>query len=192
MNLALRITTLRVALVPVFVALFVVDTPAAKAAALVVFALGALTDTVDGIVARRCNQVTRFGMSFDPLADKLLVTAALICLLGERDLAIPAWTVVVIVMRDYIITWLRSLDEHTPIPADATAKLKTFVQSIVIIGALGVVAFREQLLAAGADAAVLAAWTRGGMVTAAVFTAVSGAVYLVRYRGHIAAAFSRR
>lgn len=192
MNLALQITLLRVALVPVFIILFIGDSAAAKAAALGVFALGMLSDTADGIIARRCNQVTRFGMSFDPLADKLLVTTALICLLGVRELAIPAWTVAVIVVRDYTVTWMRSLDAERPIPADATAKIKTFVQSIVIISALAAVAFREWLLAAGIGAGTIAAWTRGGMVVAALFTAVSGAIYLIRYRGHIAAAFPRR
>jgi CDP-diacylglycerol---glycerol-3-phosphate 3-phosphatidyltransferase len=127
-----QLTLIRVVLTPLFVWLLLSDAPGMKELALVVFVIAALTDWYDGWVARRWGYVTRWGKFFDPLADKVLTSAAFIAFvfIGYAE----AWMVWVIVARDICITLLRSYGEykHKPIDTSKFAKTKTFVQMVVI------------------------------------------------------------
>jgi CDP-diacylglycerol--glycerol-3-phosphate 3-phosphatidyltransferase len=101
-----------------------------------IFMIAAITDTLDGYIARSRNQITKFGKFMDPLADKLLVTAALVSLVQMGKL--PAWIVVVIISREYIISIFRAIaaSEGIVIAASWWGKLKTISQIVAIIAIL--------------------------------------------------------
>ena len=126
------LTFLRIILTPVFLLLFISDSSFNKQISLIVFIFAALTDWYDGWVARKWGYVSRFGIFLDPLADKILSSAAIIsyAALGLID----TWMVWIIVFRDIIITLLRSIAEFKdqPVITSSTAKTKTFVQYVVI------------------------------------------------------------
>lgn len=126
------LTFLRIVLTPVFLVLFISDSPINKQISLLVFIIAALTDWYDGWVARKWGYVSRFGVFLDPLADKILSSAAIISFtaLGLID----AWMVWIIVFRDILITTLRSIAEFKdqPVVTSSTAKTKTFIQYVII------------------------------------------------------------
>ena len=101
--------------------------------ALVIFVIASLTDMLDGKIARKYNLVTNFGKFMDPLADKLLVCSAMICLI-DMD-RIPAWIVIVIISREFIISGFRLVasDNHVVIAASYWGKFKTTFQMIMVI-----------------------------------------------------------
>lgn len=133
-NPANAMTVLRILLVPVFVVAFFRDDGAGDTGrwvAVVLFAVAAITDRVDGWLARRNNLVTDFGKLMDPIADKLLMGAALVCLSLAGDL--PWWVTVVILVRELGITVMRFfLLRYLVLPASKGGKLKTFLQTIGI------------------------------------------------------------
>lgn len=134
MNLPNKLTILRVIMIPVFVVfmLFTVTDTADKWIALVLFITASLTDLLDGYIARKYNLVTNFGKFMDPLADKLLVCSALICLveLGK----ISAWIVIIIIAREFIISGFRLVasDNGVVIAASYWGKFKTTFQMVMI------------------------------------------------------------
>ena len=133
MNLPNKLTILRVILVPVFLAfLYAASLPHRYFYALAVFIIAALTDMADGKIARARHLITNFGKFLDPLADKLLVTAALICLIPTGYL--PALVVLVIVGRDTAVNGLRSVAaaEGKVIAANIFGKIKTFAQMVAV------------------------------------------------------------
>lgn len=136
MSLANKFTILRIALIPVFMALMSVKTKSAIYLATAVFIVAALTDKLDGYIARSKNQVTTLGKFMDPLADKLLVTSALVYLVEWGML--PSWMVVVIIAREFAITGLRAIasSEGIIIAAGYWGKFKTAVQIAAILAAL--------------------------------------------------------
>ena len=101
--------------------------------ALVIFIVASLTDMLDGKIARKYNLVTNFGKFMDPLADKLLVCSAMICLI-DMD-RIPAWIVIVIISREFIISGFRLVasDNHVVIAASYWGKFKTTFQMLMVI-----------------------------------------------------------
>ncbi|MEK6755532.1 MAG: CDP-diacylglycerol--glycerol-3-phosphate 3-phosphatidyltransferase [Bacteroidota bacterium] len=127
-----QLTFLRIALTPVFLAFLFSSNPVLRQLSLLVFIIALLTDWYDGWVARRWGYVTRWGTFLDPLADKVVTSAALVAFI-YLDL-VPPWTVWVIVVRDIAITLLRSYAEYKGKPFDTTrlAKTKTFLQFVVI------------------------------------------------------------
>ena len=127
-----QLTFLRILLTPVFLTLLFSSDPVLRQLSLVVFIIALLTDWYDGWVARRWGYITRWGKFLDPLADKVVTSAALIAFI-YLDL-VPPWTVWVIVVRDIAITLLRSYAEYKGKPFDTTrlAKTKTFLQFVVI------------------------------------------------------------
>ena len=137
MNLANKLTVLRIILVPVFL-VFIIEKgiPYGKSIATAVFLIASLTDKLDGYIARSRNQVTRFGKLMDPLADKLLVSAALVCLVELR--IIPSFAAVIIIAREFAVTGLRSLAaaEGIVMAASWWGKIKTFIQIVAIVCAL--------------------------------------------------------
>ncbi len=135
MNLPNKLTILRVLLIPVFVVLLLADFWGKwlDYLALAVFIIASLTDMLDGMIARKYNLITNFGKFMDPLADKLLVCSAMICLL---DLGrIPAWVVIVIIAREFIISGFRLVasDKGVVIAAGYIGKAKTVFQMIMIM-----------------------------------------------------------
>lgn len=130
MNLPNKLTTMRMALVPVFIVLYLMDYHYIAAA---VFIAASLTDFLDGHLARKHNLVTNFGKIMDPLADKLLVTSALVCMVQTG--VVPGWMVIVILAREFAITGLRSVaaSEGVVIAAAWSGKIKTVTQMIAII-----------------------------------------------------------
>ncbi|TCO79884.1 CDP-diacylglycerol--glycerol-3-phosphate 3-phosphatidyltransferase [Marinisporobacter balticus] len=136
MNLANKLTLARIILVPIFMIVLLNKIPYGMYIAAIIFTIAAITDTLDGYVARSRNQITKFGKFMDPLADKLLVTAALVCLVEMGKL--PAWIVVVIISREYTISILRAIaaSEGIVIAASGWGKLKTITQIIAIISIL--------------------------------------------------------
>jgi CDP-diacylglycerol--glycerol-3-phosphate 3-phosphatidyltransferase len=132
LNLPNQLTLLRVILTPVFVALLLSDSSVYKQLSLVVFIIAAITDWYDGWIARRMGYISRWGKFFDPLADKILSSAALIAFasLGLVD----GWMVWIIVVRDFLITGLRIYAEYRGQPVVTTkgAQAKTFGEFVVI------------------------------------------------------------
>lgn len=135
MNLPNKLTVLRVIMVPFFVFCMLTDVGGAvnKWIALVIFCVASLTDMLDGKIARARNLVTNFGKFMDPLADKLLVCSAMICLIPSGKLA--AWIVIVIIAREFIISGFRLVasDAGIVIAASYWGKFKTVSQMFMII-----------------------------------------------------------
>lgn len=135
MNLPNKLTMFRVILIPFFVFFLLAPYfPAyGKYIALAVFIVASLTDLLDGKIARKYNLVTNFGKFMDPLADKLLVCAALICLVATGKLS--AWIVIVIISREFIISGFRLIasDNGIVIAASYWGKFKTTFQMLMII-----------------------------------------------------------
>jgi len=134
MNVPNTLTVLRVIMIPFFVLFMLGDiTSVDKYIALGIFIAASLTDTLDGYLARKNNQVTNFGKFMDPLADKLLVCAAMICLMDLDRL--PSWIVIIIISREFIISGFRLIaaDNGIVIAASWWGKAKTISQMIMII-----------------------------------------------------------
>lgn len=135
MNLPNKITIFRVVMIPFFV-IFMLFTkiPYHTTLAGVVFIIAAASDILDGFLARKYNLITNFGKFMDPLADKLLVQAALICFVANGLL--PAWMVIVIISREFIISGFRlvAADNGIVIAAGYWGKLKTVFQMAMSIG----------------------------------------------------------
>ena len=135
MNLPNKLTTFRVILIPFFV--FFLLAPYFEGygnyIALVIFIVASLTDFLDGKIARKYNLVTNFGKFMDPLADKLMVCSALICLIALDR--IPAWIVIVIIAREFIISGFRLVasDNGVVIAASYWGKFKTTFQMLMVI-----------------------------------------------------------
>ena len=129
MNLPNKLTIARVIAVPFFIAAYMKGW---YLPAFVIFILASLTDTLDGKIARRYNLVTNFGKLMDPLADKLLVMSALICLAQIGD--VPGWMVIIILGREFIITGMRTVaaSEGIVIAAGMSGKIKTVLQMIAV------------------------------------------------------------
>lgn len=141
MNTPNKLTLLRVIMIPFFVVFMLADLGNwSKWAALIVFVVASMTDWLDGYLARRDHLVTDFGKFMDPLADKLLVCSALICL-TDMD-RIPSWVVIIIIGREFIISGFRLIasDNGVVIAANYWGKAKTVCQmimTIVLIADLG-------------------------------------------------------
>ena len=136
MNLPNKSTVMRVILIPFFVAALLYDNGSSQTmriVANVIFIVASLTDLFDGKIARKYNLVTNFGKFMDPLADKLLVCSALICLIQLGQL--PAWVVIIIISREFIISGFRlvAADNGIVIAASYWGKFKTTFQMIAVI-----------------------------------------------------------
>ena len=136
MNLPNKLTVLRICMIPFFVAALLYADGASQSMRLlanVLFIAASLTDLLDGKIARKYNLVTNFGKFMDPLADKLLVCSALICLIELGQ--IPAWMVIVIISREFIISGFRLVasDNGVVIAASYWGKFKTVFQMISVI-----------------------------------------------------------
>lgn len=174
MNLPNKLTMFRVILIPFFVAVILARPfgNASDAAALVIFVVASLTDALDGKIARKYNLITDFGKFMDPLADKLLVCCAMICLISLGR--IPAFVVCIIIAREFAISGFRLIaaEKGRVIAANYWGKFKTTFQMIMVI-----------LMIANIPA--LSVLTTVIMWIATALTVISLAVYLWQNRGVI-------
>ncbi len=137
MNLANRLTLLRVILIPFFI--FFLANPGnyhGEIIALLIFIIASITDFIDGNIARSRNMITDFGKFMDPFADKLLVTSAIIMLVDMN--MIPAWTAIIIIAREFAVSGLRTVaaKDGTVIAASGLGKIKTVLQMSAVVGML--------------------------------------------------------
>ncbi|MBO5503860.1 MAG: CDP-diacylglycerol--glycerol-3-phosphate 3-phosphatidyltransferase [Lachnospiraceae bacterium] len=172
MNLPNKLTLFRVFLIPVFVVFMLVSVtgPYDKWIALAIYVIACLTDMLDGKIARKYNLITDFGKFMDPLADKLLVCSAMICLIELGRL--PAWIVIVIISREFIISGFRlvAADNGVVIAASWWGKFKTVFQMAMTILMI-------------ADIEALRPVTRIVMWIALILTVVSLIDYLWKNKG---------
>lgn len=135
MNLPNKLTILRICLVPFFVLFMLTNLGGSyhNVIAGIIFIAASITDTLDGYIARKYNMITVFGKFMDPLADKLLVCSAMICLVALDR--IPAWVVIVIIAREFIISGFRlvAAQKGIVIAAGWSGKIKTVVQMVMVI-----------------------------------------------------------
>lgn len=125
MNLPNKLTLLRIILIPVFMGVLYWGFPGATYAALAIFIIASLTDLLDGKIARKYNLVTDFGKFADPLADKMLVTAAMLWFVEIGQM--PAWALLIVVCREFAVSGLRMIasDKGRVIAAGWSGKVKT-------------------------------------------------------------------
>ena len=180
MNLPNKLTLFRVVLVPFFVAVLLLpNLPHQYLLAAVLFGVASYTDHLDGMLARKHNQITDFGKFMDPLADKILVIAALVCFV-ELHLA-PVWMVLLIIAREFMVTSIRlvAADKGTVIAANNWGKAKTVSQMLAILGVL-LLEYAASLVTLGGGTP----WPASSMVQevllliATAFSVISGVVYL--------------
>lgn len=178
-NLANLLTLSRILLIPVFVMLFLSPTPERSLAAALVFVVAAVTDLLDGYVARRRGQITKLGKLLDPIADKLLVLSGLI-LLVQFD-RIPALVAIVIIAREVAVTGVRAIavSEGIVLAAETIGKWKMAVQVVAIVllileGSLEPVAWPLHLIGTGL------------LYIALVLALVSGSQYLANFWRQVA------
>lgn len=129
LNLPTFLTLSRIVLIPVFV-FTVYQHPIFGA---IIFSIASLTDFLDGYLARRSGEVTKFGIILDPIADKFLVISALIVLVEMERL--PAWIAIIIIVREFLVTGLRAvaLSKDIVIPAELGGKIKTSIQIFAVL-----------------------------------------------------------
>jgi CDP-diacylglycerol---glycerol-3-phosphate 3-phosphatidyltransferase len=169
LNLPNALTLVRILLVPVLVVALTVETSGGSAIAAAVFALAAVTDGLDGYIARSRQSVTTFGKVMDPVADKLLIAAALISLVSLDRL--EAWVAMVIIAREFAVSGLRIAagQQGVVIPASLLGKVKTIVQVGAVLA----------LIAAGDPDD---AWVQALVYAMVVITVASGADYFLNFR----------
>ena len=171
MNLPNKLTIFRVILIPVFIIALmsgIIPEPVNRYVGVVIFCVASFTDYLDGHIARKYNLVTNFGKFMDPLADKLLVSSALNCMIELGFL--PAWIVIIIISREFIITGFRLIaaEGGLVIAASWWGKIKTVTQMLMIILVLfGVGGIIGNIL----------------IILATVFTVISGVDYIVKNIG---------
>src|SRR5918999_902390 len=178
LNLPNALTLARILLVPVLVVALTVETPGGSTIAAIVFVVAALTDGLDGYIARSRQAVTTFGKIMDPVADKLMIAAALISLVSLDRVA--AWVAMVIIAREFAVSGLRVAagQQGVVIPASALGKLKTFAQVAAIMALIAA----SNPHALGVDVLVY---------LAVAITVVSGADYFLNFRRRIEEARER-
>ena len=185
LNLANSITIARILLIPVFLVLLLggLPQPYGDIAAAAVFILAAATDKLDGYVARRSKQITTLGQFLDPLADKLLIAAALIALVAQDRVA--AWVAMVIIGREIAVSVLRiiGVSQGVSIPADKYGKLKTVLQIIYVVYVLVPTADIAEFIHVSTDVAVIIQWILAAVVV--IVTLASGVNYFRNARGLI-------
>ena len=174
MNLANKLTLLRVVLVPVFMAFLLIDNTVCQVLAIAVFIAASLTDMLDGQIARKYNQITTFGKFADPLADKMLTTAAFLIFMQKG--IIDSWAVMIILVREFAVSGVRlaAAGEGNVIAASFFGKFKTVAQMAAII--VTMVITNIPAIAQSTSYTISAAliWI------SVVFTVLSGADYLIK------------
>jgi CDP-diacylglycerol--glycerol-3-phosphate 3-phosphatidyltransferase len=179
-NLPNSISLFRVVLVPLLMVFLLVDIPLGDIIALVIFVVAAASDSLDGYIARRTRQTTVMGAFLDPLADKLLITAALVSLVALGELS--AWVAMVVIAREFAVSGLRMVSaiQNVVIPASKWGKAKTAAQMLAVATLIVEPRWLDP------------AWTLGGrtitwylVMLMLVLTVVSGADYFLHARSRL-------
>lgn len=172
LNLPNLLTLLRILLVPVLVVALGTEAEGGQEIAAAVFVIASLTDGLDGYIARSRQAITTFGKVMDPVADKLLIAAALITLVSLDRL--DAWVAMLIIAREFAVSGLRIAagQQGVVIPASALGKVKTIVQSAAVLALI-------------AASNVDAAWVQALVYAMVLTTIVSGADYFLNFRRRI-------
>lgn len=134
-NLPTQLTLLRLLLIPFFLIFTINDNLATRIAALIIFIGASITDLYDGKLARERGEVTTLGIFLDPLADKFLISSAFVAFVQIPEIYVPAWMVILIIGREFLITGLRALaaSKGRILPAQPAGKFKTTSQIVAII-----------------------------------------------------------
>ena len=179
-----QLTALRILLVPVFVVLLLQDDPWLKLFGVLVFAVASLTDIYDGYHARKYGVETRLGAFLDPLADKLLITAAFLLYVWMGYLVL--WMVVLVVVRDVVITALRIYAEYKnkPVVTSVEAKYKTVVQNVFVYVIMVLMLMKEAVFFGKGVAVMINSFLVSDnlyyiMLLVTAFTVYTGVSYLV-------------
>lgn len=172
LNVPNLLTLLRILLVPVLVVALGTEAKGGSEIAAAVFVLAAVTDGLDGYIARSRQSITTFGKVMDPVADKLLIAAALLTLVSLDR--VDAWIAMIIIAREFAVSGLRIAagQQGVVIPASALGKVKTIVQSAAVLA-----------LIAASDADAL--WVQALVYAMVLTTIVSGADYFLNFRRRI-------
>lgn len=175
MNLPNKITLGRMFIAPIFLAVYLAGIEHKFLFSAIIFALGAITDALDGRIARKNNIVTNFGKLLDPIADKMLVTAGLLAFM--KDGLCSIWIVMIILTRDFAITSLRMIAaaQNLVIPANIGGKIKTVAQMVSFIAVM-VLCEISEVFSLGFNMSLISNILMG---VTAVISVVSGAVYMV-------------
>jgi len=185
LNLANSVTIARILLIPVFLVFLLsgIPEPYGDIAAAAVFILAAATDKLDGYLARRSKSITTLGQFLDPLADKLLIAAALIALVSQGRVA--AWIAMVIIGREIAVSVLRiiGLSQGVSIPADRYGKLKTVLQIVYVVYVLIPTESIAQTIHVSSGLVVAIEWVLAS--AAVIVTLASGIRYFLNARGVI-------
>ncbi|NTU96250.1 MAG: CDP-diacylglycerol--glycerol-3-phosphate 3-phosphatidyltransferase [Chlorobiaceae bacterium] len=179
-----QLTALRILLVPVFVILLLQEDPLSKVSGVIVFAIASLTDIYDGYHARKYGETTRLGAFLDPLADKLLITAAFLLYVWLGYLQL--WMVLLVVVRDVVITGLRVYAEmkDKPVVTSMEAKYKTLAQHIFVYAVMFLVLLKETAFLGRAATNMISSFLMNDilnytMLAVTVLTVYTGISYLV-------------
>lgn len=180
MNTANKLTLLRVILVPLFMIFLLLDSTWAQVTALVIFVIASLTDMLDGKIARKYNQITNFGKFMDPLADKMLTTAAFLIFM-EKGI-IGSWALMIILAREFMVSGVRLLaaGEGNVIAASFWGKFKTVSQMVAIIATILLMLstkFVPEQTAMAVSAILI--WI------SIIFTVISGVEYVVKNKSSL-------
>ncbi len=192
LNTPNKLTVLRILMVPVFMAVlllesaFPVNNIWTRFVAGLIFLAAAITDSIDGRMARKHNLITNFGKFLDPLADKMLVSAALVCFVALRMMEVGTFITVLILTREFLVTSLRlvaNAEDGTVIAASKSGKIKTVLQMIAICTFL----FQDAVGYVLGFPLAIGEITLGDVVmwAAVVMTIVSGVSYIKTYAKYI-------
>jgi CDP-diacylglycerol--glycerol-3-phosphate 3-phosphatidyltransferase len=134
MNIANKLTLARIVLIPIFIAFFYINVKYQYLYAAIIFVIAAITDLLDGRLARKHDMVTNFGKLIDPIADKLLVCSALVMLLTVQSFNMSALVVIILIGREFIVSGLRLIAaaEGKVVAASGLGKIKTVVQIVAV------------------------------------------------------------
>lgn len=177
MTISNKLTILRIIMVPILVVLMLIDFKNSDIYAAAVFLLASFTDFLDGYLARKRNEITNFGKFADPIADKVLVISAYLCLVEAQ--IIPSWAVIIVLAREFIVSALRmaAASQSCVIAADKFGKLKTVVQMIsTTLLILGAHSFMLE------ENGIIAVISLVLFYISVVLAAFSGISYVVKYR----------
>ena len=172
MTTASKITMLRIALLPVFFVVMLIDFPGHNWIALAIFIIASITDSIDGHIARKYNQISDFGKFIDPLADKLLVISAILIFVARGQMA--SWAAMIIITREFAVTGLRliAVENGLVIAAARSGKIKTLVSMVGLC----------VMLTPWHDAAILGAFDLDWLIVVLMLitTVWSGVEYFVK------------
>ena len=192
MNLPNKLTVLRLIMTPFFLAALLISFPHHYLVALILFGAASLTDYIDGNMARKCGLVTDFGKFLDPLADKMLTTAAFLGFI-QLDIGVGiTWITFIVLIREFLITSLRlvSAGKGNVIAANIWGKAKTVSQMLAIIVAIGgrYIISLSEIYPGIADANI---WNVISLITnimlwiSAILTVISGVIYVIQNKDFI-------